>query len=250
MRMAETREKMTGAVARGLWRRVGGGAGLAAVMLLAGPATAGTVGFTSFIDNETPSATYEVTVDDMVSPGFFQVTASVAGGSPLTADITGLGLDFMPSGDASVEYAASDFQSVSGGPVTDVRFNGTKFTGPGSGQVNFNGATSEDFDVLLAIGDAGIGGGDDFQTTTFKFPTPTPANGIAISLSDWTRVGVRGQSVGEPGGPLEESDKAISSEPETPPTVVPLPASAWAGLALLSLVGLERGRRRAVRGRA
>jgi hypothetical protein len=97
------------------------------------------------------------------------------------------------------------------------------------GGVNLNGLTAELFDVGFRFAQTGI------YPTALVFSVSDL--GGTLTLDDWTRVGLRFQTVGADG---EGSDKLLSS------TVgeVPLPAALWLMGAGLAGLGFASGRKR------
>lgn len=106
-----------------------------------------------------------LTIDDETTAGQITFNLRVApdADEPNTGDLRGLffniDVDPFPS---SLDLAS--FTSISGGPVTDVLVSNNGVTDTGGGN-NINPAGP--FDVGIEIGNSGIGGGDDWQSSIF-----------------------------------------------------------------------------------
>ncbi len=201
-------------------------AGLVAlgVSVVSSTASAATISFGAFESTNTPLlVTPTVSVNDDLA-GLFEVTVGIDGGSSETGLLSGIFFDLSSS------ITQSD---ISGTPAITNFDNNTKNVGGG---VNLNGGFNPSGEA--AVFDVGFRFAQTDISTALVF-TVSDLGGT-LALADWTRIGLRFQSVTTNGEGTEGSDKLIGY-PQV--SVVPLPAGLplyAAGLAVLGFFGWRR----------
>lgn len=192
------------------------------VTVVSSTATAATISFGAFESTNNPLlVTPTVSVNDDLA-GLFQVTVGIDGGSSETGLLSGIFFDLSSS------ITQSD---ISGTPAITGFGNNTKNVGGG---VNLNGGFNSSgeaavFDVGFRFAQTDISSALIFTVSDL---------GGTLALSDWTRIGLRFQSVTTDGQGVAQSDKLIGTI-----SVVPLPAGLplyAAGLAVLGFIGWRR----------
>ena len=183
-------------------------------------ASADTIQFTNFNHNPGNDAVdWLVSIDDNTA-GVFTVNVGIDPSSPNQfADITGIafsitgaiGGGLLATHINDTTSPASDWEASYIGPAG-------KF-GEGSGQVNFEGDSIGLFDAAVGYASGPL------MLTSVRF-TVSNLGGV-LDLSDWTKFGVRGQSVGD-----TEFDNGSSKDWSTTVSAVPTPS------ALVGLLGL------------
>lgn len=192
-------------------------AGMAAAVgiVAAAPANAAIIEFTNWVSNDAVLVLPTFTVEEQ--SGGFRVTVGVDGASPNPGLLSGIFFDLsdlISETDIAFPIAIDNF----GNNTVDV-----------GGGVNLNGLTSDLFDVGFGFAQTSI------YPTALMFSVSDL--GGALTLDDWTRVGLRFQTVGANG---EGSDKLLSASVGE----VPLPAALWLMTAGLAGLGFASGRRR------
>ncbi len=179
-------------------------------------ATAATIEFTDFVSNDAVLVTPTVTVEEQT--GGFKVTVGI---SNTTANMGLLSGVFFDLSDAISQTDISF-------PITIENFaNNTTNVGNG---VNLNGLTSDAFDVGIGFAQTSI------SPAALMFVVSDLSG--ALILSDWTRVGLRFQTVGANG----DSDKLMSSTVSD----VPVPGGVWLmGAGLAGFFGASRRKKKA-----
>ena len=177
----------------------------------------------------------KVTLDDAIDLGNVRITVAVVPGVN-TGDLRGLWLDI------SDDTLFSGLSVINGPDITQAVFGPAGAVDDLGNGANLNGGgTPAPFDMGFEIGGPGIGGGDDFQSTTFTLTH----NSIELdnSLFAFQDLGVRVTCVG-PLGDREGSSKLggtfhdvpiISTGGEMPE---PISLLVWCGLAVV--VSLKR----------
>jgi hypothetical protein len=206
---------------------------------LAISAHADSVTFSNFVDqsgnsNGTDWIDFYVNVSDQ-SPGKFVITVGHNAGSPNLGDITGVFFDAYEG----LTPSNANITSIIGA-IASVDDDTNKL--PGGVQVS----PIPEFDLgIQYYGMTRQVGGttvrDDLQTVSFSM-----SNLGFLTLADFSRFGIRAQSVAPNGVDrltynLQGSTKEFSTNGGN---VVPLPAAAWGGLALMATLGAVRLRRR------
>lgn len=219
----------------------------AITFVMALPLVAGAVPLTFDVTPYTgSSALSRVTLTDLGN-GTVDVNVAVVTDTdnPFIADILGIFFDIAD------DSLLGGF-SFLGNDITQIDQSGN-VTGVGGGN-NMNGGGPSNpgpFDIGLRIGTSGIGGGDDFQSTSFLLSHATAL--LDLDLFAGQDFGVRLQSVGLPGGARGGSSKlsgvvpAPSDDPPTPDVEpVPEPASLalWGigGMCFILIAGFRRRR--------
>ncbi|WP_424969073.1 VPLPA-CTERM sorting domain-containing protein [Dinoroseobacter sp. S76] len=214
----------------------------AALGLSAGIAQATTVEFSSpgwTYNNAGASeqADWRVSVNDDTA-GILSFDISIDAGSSATGDILGFAFDLADPG--LMQSDISNFTSSTGEGITGFF---TDSTSCGAGGCNFNGATSDDFDYIVRVGNQGSSGG---SVTSLSFDLDV-SDTFMLSASTLTRVGIRSQSLGAAPSGGGGSSKDIHTSPNelvaTAP--IPLPAGAWLLLTAIGGLGVARYRKRA-----
>jgi hypothetical protein len=218
-----------------------------AVMLSTALATSGQAASITFSDFDhvgTVPVDYLATVDDS-DANWFDVHVRIdPGGNGNYGDIVAVYFDLFEDppgtnpGYAFGDFATTgDFLNVAFGPITGGAFETNNVQA---------GNISQVFDVGLAIGATGLGGGtDDYQETKFRVRKL-----FGLTLDDWTAFGIRTQSIdifGDGSNNREASGKEVGDfSTSDEPNIIPLPAAAGPGLALLGLawIGTHRCRPR------
>lgn len=181
-------------------------------------ANAATISFTNWQSTEGELVTPTFTVSEIA--GGFEVTIGIDGASDNLGLLSGIFFDLsddIEESDISFPIAIANFA------------NNTLNVGGG---VNLNGLTGDAFDVGFRFA----------QTSVSPVALVFTVSDLGIlTLADWTRVGLRFQTVGLDG---ELSDKLLSA---TPVSDVPLPAAAWLMIAGIAGLGAaSRGKKAAL----
>lgn len=203
---------------------------LAEVIGSASSVSADTIHFKDFTHSGSVGIDWLVSINDDASD-VFTVKVGIADSSPFKkADITGIAFSIdgaLESGlttkhilDATYK---SDFVRSYVGP-------NDKF-GNGKGQVNFSGGTP-----TVGLFDAALGYRAGDQMLTSVLFTVSTLGGL-LTLDDWTKFGVRAQSVvlsrSGDGSTKDWATRSVpSSDPSSAPPTVPTPS------ALVSLLGV------------
>ena len=180
------------------------------------------------------SVDLEVIFDDSSNAGFITGTVNVlpGGADGDLGDIRGVYFDLvnLPMGVTAADVLAA----ISGPDIT-----GTVLNGQLSGDASINPLGP--FDIGLEIGGPGIGGGDDFLSTTFLINLGLISPDI--TLANFGAVGVRVTSIGT-GDDREGSGKFIDTTPDDGgggPSEVPEPGTyALAVSAFTAMVAYRR----------
>lgn len=181
--------------------------------------------YTDWEYNSSDEIDWIVTIDDESHADYF--TFNIGIGSPLlTGDVLGFAFDI------SADFALpADLVNFSPYDIGNYNTNSLN-CGPGC---NFNGATSDNFDHLISIGQQGSGGDN---VTTFSFGLEK--GDLTLDENLFTRVGIRAQSVGDncDNSSCDGSVKDISATSMSGSiTDVPEPTTViLLGLTLLGLV--------------
>lgn len=181
---------------------------LAAASLVPQKSSAATLFYLEEFEGD--DASVLVTIFDDVNGGVTVWAEVSEAPSNITGDLRGLFFSINPF------TSALTFQSQSGGPLTEIVVDeDSVLTLSGGNNINPNPSSSAGFDFAIAIGNPGIGQGDDFQSTSFRILGD-------ISASDFKEVGVRLTSVGpmdgsRTGGSKLFSDAPLSDDPEPIP---------------------------------
>lgn len=196
---------------------------LAGLMAGTSSAFAAIITFSDWMDTETPTADYTLTIDDN-TPGRFTFNASVDDGYSGSMLAIGFGTT------SGFNYTSANLGLL---PDTYTTAFDTLVCNPNQG-CNFNGTGLGAFDVIVRFAAQGAG----VSTVSFSI------NQLAgMTLADFNVVGIRAQDTGPNGGRLD-SDKVWSTTPTTPPVGVPEPGSlALLGAGLLG-IGMLRRRKR------
>lgn len=209
------------------------------IAMFAGPVSALPITFdvTPFTGT---TALSRITLSDL-GDGTLNVNVAVItdASNPNTADILGVFFD------VSDDSLLGGF-SFLGADITQSAQSGS-VTGVGGGN-NMNGGgplNPGPFDIGLRIGTSGIGGGDDFQSTSFILSHSTASLDLSLLIGE--TFGVRLQSVGPPGGSRSGSSKLSGDVPDQPDDPPPQPVPEPASLALwgIGAVAVLVARRRA-----
>ena len=196
-----------------------------AALVASGIATAGTISST-LVEFTGTDASVTVTLDDMTDPGNIVITLDV-NVDPNTGDLRGFFLDI------SDDLLLSGL-SITGSEVTQTQFSANSVINLGGGN-NLNGGGSPcPCDIGVEIGLSGIGGGDDFQTTTFTLSHTSESLDLSMFLGE--NVGARLTSVGLPGGSRGGSSKLGG--------MVPVPEPSTAVMLSTGLVGFAMAQRK------
>ncbi len=196
--------------------------------LVAGPASATTIEFTDWTSSNDPLLVLPIfTVNDDTA-GFFDVLIDISGLSLETGLLTGIFIDLGYTGIVAGDITPTNFVDADGNIGIGDFENGGDVSNLGSG-VNINPLYGGDgFDFAFGFDNQGPEGA--LSPVTFAIDVA----GLGLTLDEWTRVGLRFQSV---GWGSEDSDKLLST------TIIPLPAAL--PMFLLALGGLGWvGRRR------
>ena len=206
--------------------------------LVAGPASATTIEFTDWTSTNDPLLVLPIfTVNDDTA-GFFDVFIDISGLSPETGLLTGIFIDLGYTGIEATDITSPSPGFVDAdGPINIGDFeNGGDVSNLGSG-VNINPLYGGDgFDFAFGFDNQGPEG----ALSPITFTIDLTELDLNLTLADWTRVGLRFQSVGMGSDyGYEDSDKLIG-------TVIPLPAALPLFLIALGGLGLVARRRRKV----
>lgn len=171
-------------------------------------AEAGMITFNNFIHSGSDAIDYVVTIDDTTNAGFFTVSVAVDNSTNSNiGDITGVAFNITgllaesPTGTDVMDLTSPDTDFITS------YFGVACNVGP-----NLCGGTPAIplFDAKLEYG--GVGSGNfDLQAVSFKI-----SDFGTLALADWTAFGVRGQTVGLPGGSRGGSSKDWSMTLITP----------------------------------
>lgn len=198
--------------------------GLAA-LATSSTASAASVTYTDFSGNGWIPG-LSVTVNDHEFAGDLSFVIKVDTTQGYIADILGFYFDLTN------DSLATGLEVISGTDITDKAFSANNVIDLGNGN-NMNGSI-DPFDAGVQFGQNGIGNGKgDYQEVALRISHLTQS----LTLADLGRIGLRLQSVGELNSNRGGSSKLVA----TPPTsVVPTPAAAGLGLALLGFTALRR----------
>ncbi|AFY49378.1 hypothetical protein Nos7524_3587 [Nostoc sp. PCC 7524] len=161
-------------------------------------------------------------------------------------------VDYLPTGSNTIaDLRGLFFNILDDSLLKDLKVTGANITaskfGPagtiqsvGSSSNNLNGGGGK-FDAGVEIGQQGIGGGDDFQTTTFTLYHTSKA--LTLEQFSQQNFGARLMSVGSQNGSRNGSSKLKGqapyyTPPPPPPKKVPEP-TAIAALGLFALSALK-----------
>lgn len=187
-------------------------------------ASADTIQFTNFTHSGSDAVDWVVSIDDDTA-GVFTVNVGIDPSSPnIFADITGVA--FSISGAISGGLLATHIVDTTS-PASDWAASyigpASKF-GEGSGQVNFEGGSIGLFDAALGYASGPL------MLTSVRF-TVSNLGGV-LDLSDWTKFGVRSQSVGD-----TEFGTGSSKDWSTTASAVPAPSGIVGLLGLAATLG-------------
>lgn len=199
------------------------------------PVSADTIYFKDFTHSGSVGVEWLVSINDNTA-GVFTIKVGIADSSPFkSADITGVAFSI----DGALKDGLTTKHILDLTPKSDfVRSYigpSDKF-GSGKGQVNFSGGTP-----TVGLFDAALGYRAGEKTLSSVLFTVSTLDGL-LKLNDWTKFGVRAQSVGvSRSGDGSTKDWALRSGP----SAVPTPSAVVGLLGMgLTLGGFRFWRRR------